>query len=198
MADTAAGISLLDYFSTLKDPRQTWKIVYPLPEILLLVLAATLAGADDLSRCGCGDGSTCRFCAGSCPFAAASRADDNGQRRGQRARPRAVPALLFELGLRACARRSPTSLPSTARPRVAAMPKPRAASPCTWSRPGPAGSIWCWARRWSPASPTRSRRSRCCSRGSSLPAPWSRSTPWVARPGSPRRSWPRGPTISCR
>ena len=47
MADTAAGISLLDHFSTLKDPRQTWKIVYPLPEILLLVLAATLAGADD-------------------------------------------------------------------------------------------------------------------------------------------------------
>jgi predicted transposase YbfD/YdcC len=48
MADTAAGISLLDHFSALKDPRQAWKVVYPLPEILLLVLAATLAGADDL------------------------------------------------------------------------------------------------------------------------------------------------------
>ena len=47
MADTAAGISLLDHFSALKDPRQAWKVVYPLPEILLLVLAATLAGADD-------------------------------------------------------------------------------------------------------------------------------------------------------
>src|SRR3954451_6134215 len=31
----------------LKDPRQIWKVVYPLPEIMLLVLCATLAGAED-------------------------------------------------------------------------------------------------------------------------------------------------------
>src|SRR4029453_14779786 len=29
------------------DPRQIWKVVYPLPEIMLLVLCATLAGAED-------------------------------------------------------------------------------------------------------------------------------------------------------
>jgi predicted transposase YbfD/YdcC len=34
-------------FSALEDPRQAWKVVYPLPEILLLVLCATLAGAED-------------------------------------------------------------------------------------------------------------------------------------------------------
>ena len=39
--------SLLDHFSALKDPRQVAKVLYPLPEILLLVLGATLAGADD-------------------------------------------------------------------------------------------------------------------------------------------------------
>jgi len=39
--------SLLDHFSALEDPRQRWKVVYPLPEILLLVLCATLAGAED-------------------------------------------------------------------------------------------------------------------------------------------------------
>jgi predicted transposase YbfD/YdcC len=43
----AAGSSLLDHFSALKDPRQSAKVVYPLPEVLLLVLSATLGGADD-------------------------------------------------------------------------------------------------------------------------------------------------------
>lgn len=47
MATTGSTISLLEHFSALADPRQAWKVVYPLPEILLLVLAATLAGADD-------------------------------------------------------------------------------------------------------------------------------------------------------
>jgi hypothetical protein len=40
-------IAILDHFSALKDPRQSWKVVYPLPEIILLILAATIAGADD-------------------------------------------------------------------------------------------------------------------------------------------------------
>lgn len=39
--------SLLEYFSALEDPRQAWKVVYPLPEILLIVLCGTMAGAED-------------------------------------------------------------------------------------------------------------------------------------------------------
>lgn len=42
-----AVASLLDHFSALEDPRQSWKVVYPLPEVLLLVLCATLGGAED-------------------------------------------------------------------------------------------------------------------------------------------------------
>lgn len=41
------SVSLLDHFSALRDPRQQWRVVYPLPEILLLVLCATLCGMDD-------------------------------------------------------------------------------------------------------------------------------------------------------
>jgi len=41
------SVSLLDHFSALEDPRQSWKTVYPLPEILLLVLCGVMAGADD-------------------------------------------------------------------------------------------------------------------------------------------------------
>src|SRR3954451_15088799 len=47
MAGEASKRSLIDHFSALKDPRQAWKVIYPLPEILLLVLCATLAGAED-------------------------------------------------------------------------------------------------------------------------------------------------------
>ena len=39
--------AVLDYFSALEDPRQSWKVLYPLPEILLVVLCAVMAGADD-------------------------------------------------------------------------------------------------------------------------------------------------------
>ena len=40
-------VPLLDRFAALSDPRQNAKVLYPLSEILLLVLSATLAGADD-------------------------------------------------------------------------------------------------------------------------------------------------------
>ena len=38
---------LLDHFSALEDPRQSWRVIYPLEEILLLVLCATLTGMED-------------------------------------------------------------------------------------------------------------------------------------------------------
>ncbi|PRD40381.1 ISAs1 family transposase, partial [Phyllobacterium phragmitis] len=42
-----SGKALLDQFGSLEDPRQSWKVLYPLAEILLCVLCATMAGADD-------------------------------------------------------------------------------------------------------------------------------------------------------
>ena len=39
--------SLLDHYSTLEDPRQHWKVVYPLREVLLHVLRAKMGGAYD-------------------------------------------------------------------------------------------------------------------------------------------------------
>ena len=38
-------LSLVDHFSALDDPRQRGKVLYPLPEIMLLILCATLSGA---------------------------------------------------------------------------------------------------------------------------------------------------------
>jgi hypothetical protein len=47
MSPSLRSASLLDHFSALSDPRQRWRVLYPLPEILLLVLCATLSGMDD-------------------------------------------------------------------------------------------------------------------------------------------------------
>lgn len=47
MIKTQAKLGILDHFSALEDPRQSWKVLYPLPEILLLILAATIASAED-------------------------------------------------------------------------------------------------------------------------------------------------------
>ena len=44
------GKALLDHFSALADPRQAWKVTYPLPEILAVILCGTLAGAEDFAE----------------------------------------------------------------------------------------------------------------------------------------------------
>jgi hypothetical protein len=46
MSKSRATLGLIDHVSTLADPRQAWKVVYPLPEIMLTIQAATLASAD--------------------------------------------------------------------------------------------------------------------------------------------------------
>ena len=57
----ATGPSLLDHFAALEDPRQQAKVLYPLPEILLLLLCATLAGADDVTEVGLWGGENLAF-----------------------------------------------------------------------------------------------------------------------------------------
>ena len=44
----APKLPLLQHFSSLKDPRQNAKVLYPLEEIVLLLVCATVAGGDDL------------------------------------------------------------------------------------------------------------------------------------------------------
>lgn len=50
MSQASGSPSLLDHFSALEDPRQGWRVLYPLPEILLLVLCGTLSGMDDFTE----------------------------------------------------------------------------------------------------------------------------------------------------
>ena len=58
--------SLLDHFSALDDPRQLGKVLYPLPEIMLLVLCATLSGAEDFVETRLWGLKKLRFCVECC------------------------------------------------------------------------------------------------------------------------------------
>ena len=44
---SARSSSILEHFAALRDPREGWRVLYPLQEILLVVLCATLCGMDD-------------------------------------------------------------------------------------------------------------------------------------------------------
>jgi len=50
MTDAGGDRSLIGHFSALDDPRQPGKVLYPLAEIMLLVLCATLSGAEDFVK----------------------------------------------------------------------------------------------------------------------------------------------------
>lgn len=39
--------ALLDHFAVIEDPREPWRVAYPLPEVLLLVVCGTIADCDD-------------------------------------------------------------------------------------------------------------------------------------------------------
>jgi predicted transposase YbfD/YdcC len=39
--------SLLDHFAVIDDPREQWRVAHPLPEVLLLVVCASIAACDD-------------------------------------------------------------------------------------------------------------------------------------------------------
>lgn len=39
--------ALLDHFSRIDDPREPWRVAYPLPEILLLAVCGTIADCED-------------------------------------------------------------------------------------------------------------------------------------------------------
>ena len=59
-------IEFLGSFEALDDPRQQAKVLYPLPEILLLCLCAVLGGADSWSMLRSMASTSWNFCAACC------------------------------------------------------------------------------------------------------------------------------------
>jgi predicted transposase YbfD/YdcC len=50
MVEVQQTVSFLDHFSALRDPRQKGKVLYPLTEMMLLVLCGVLATAEDFAE----------------------------------------------------------------------------------------------------------------------------------------------------
>ena len=152
MAVTAAGTGLLAHFSALEDPRQSGKVLYPLPEILLVVLCGTLSGCDDFVEMALWGREHLSFLRGFEPFARGIASHDTLNDV-----VRALDPALFEdcfvswinsFVVRREARRSP----SRRRSRSMARPCGAAAAGgvpdrCIWSRPGRVASVWCWPRK---------------------------------------------------
>src|SRR3954470_1862845 len=152
--------SLLDHFSALRDPRQGGKVLYLLPEILLLVLCATLAGAHDFVAVRLWGEQALPFLRRLLPYEDGRPSHDT---LGDVMNPstRSCSRSASSVGSSPCAppRAKPTvrkSSPLMARPPDALTTAPRAARRFTSSRPGPAASAWCSARRRPPTSRTRS------------------------------------------
>jgi len=47
LAEKPRLAGLLDHFGAIKDTRQPWKVMYPLREVLFLVVCGTIAASDD-------------------------------------------------------------------------------------------------------------------------------------------------------
>ena len=151
---TAIIVSLLDHFAARSDPRQRTKVLYPLPEILLLVLSATLAGADDFVETTLWGTEHLAFLRRFYRYANGIPSHDTLCDVFA-----ALDPELFKAGFLAWVGDlrddDPTLSPLTGRPRGAVTTDGRVATPCTWSRPGRHGNGSCSGSRRPRRSPTR-------------------------------------------
>src|SRR5215207_51579 len=138
MVENGGARSLIDHFAVLADPRQSWKVVYPLPEVLLLVLCGTLAGAEDfveIRRWGMvNQGFLRRFL----PFAEGIPSHDT-LNDIVNALDGDLFAACFSEWVASLCESEPDIVAIDGKTSRRSTTKPRSATPCIWSRPGPAG-----------------------------------------------------------
>lgn len=161
--EKTAKIPLLGHFSKLADPRQSAKVVFALPEIMLLVLAATIAGADDLVEVHEWGLEHLDFLRTCLPFR-----DDIPSHDTLADVINALDQDLFKtcfmdwveelhdcqpdvIAIDGGHRRGP----STGKRRGARMTAAVTASRCIWYRPGPADKDWCSVSRRRKRSPMK-------------------------------------------
>jgi DDE_Tnp_1-associated len=161
---TQVNVSLLDHFAALPDPRQHAKVLYPLPEILLLVLASTIAGADDFVETTLWGAEHLAFLRRFYRYESGIPSHDTLCDVFAALDPELFKAcfLAWINDLRDEDPRIPTSSPLMGRPHGAATINGRAATPCISSRPGRRGNGSCSDSRQPRRNPMRSLPSRCC------------------------------------
>ena len=142
----ATGPSLLDHFARLEDPRQQAKVLYLLPEILLLLLCATLAGADDFAEVGLWGGQNLAFLRRLLPYRHGIPSHDTLGDVIAALDPEPVQGLLpcWVEGLRAA---EPDLIAVDGKTSRRTHARGQGRGRCTSSRPGPPASGWCSGRR---------------------------------------------------
>jgi hypothetical protein len=189
MSQVSGSKSLLDHFSALEDPRQSWRVLYPLPEILLLVLCATLAGMEDFVEIKLWGEQRLGFLRRFLPYERGVPAHDTLNDVINALDPEAFKScfLAWVAGLRDAAPEIIAIDGKTSR-RSHARSKGRE----------PLHLVSAWASRRSRRNPTRSSPSRCSCAAWSSPGRWSPSTPSEPRRRSPEPSSPAAATTSWR
>ena len=142
----AQSIGLLDHFSALKDPREQWRIVYPLPEVLLLLLCGTLWGMEDFVEINLWGRERLDFLRRFLPFERGVPSHDvlNDIVNAMDSK---VFQDCFTSWVATLRDSDPDIIAIDGKTSRRTHADPRDASPCTWYRPGQAVSAWCWDRR---------------------------------------------------
>ena len=131
---------LLDHFSQIKDTRQSWKVAYPLREVLFLVVCATIANCDDYEEIVDWGNANLAFLRGFSEFYHGIPCVDWLRSVMNLIRTYSGPA--FSPGSQPAGRTSSVLWRSTARPRAAATIERPTRKPCIWCQPSPPKASW--------------------------------------------------------
>ena len=101
--------SLLDHFSVIEDPRVAWRVAHPLPEVLLLVVSATVASCDDFDDIAAWGEAHLDFLRRFMPYYFEVPCAALAQHFDEPYRPGTLLGLLHGLGPARCARMSPAA-----------------------------------------------------------------------------------------
>jgi len=159
------GKALLDHFSGLDDPRQSWKVVYPLPEILAVILCGSLAGAEDFVEIERWARRKLSFLRRLLPFERGIASHDT-LNDVMNALPVALFAECFTAWVEGLRESEPDIVAIDGKTRPRAAPGGAISMCCISSRPGLRASGSCWGSRRSGKRATRSMPSPSCSNAS--------------------------------
>jgi len=179
--------SLLKHFSALADTRQSWRVMYPLREVLLLVVCGTIAASDDYDEIVDWGEAHLPFLRRFLPFDWGIPCADWLRTLMNRIDPELFAACFMSWAseLRPAA---PAHIALDGKTSRRSHDR-RAGRKPLWFPPSPPTNAWCSARRRSRRRPMSSPPSRPCStaspRPARLPARWSPSTRLPAIPRSP-------------
>ena|ERR1700757_1395570 len=150
---------LLDYLGTIKDTRQSWKVAYPLREVLFLVVCGTIACGDDYDDIVDWGEAHLSFLRQFCEFHHGIPCADWLRTVMNRIDPELFAAC-FSSWVAECWPDKPDLVAIDGKTSRRSHDHKRGQKACTWYPRSLRSTAWCWARRQPMKNPTRSPPSR--------------------------------------